>query len=194
MLLVEGLGPGRERGLARQLRVQAHERALDRLPVARVVRDDHAHEDHREDQAGPPERAVQPRDVVVVIDRFGGGLDDSAGGGTRIKALEAFAYWLPVIATRIGLEGIAAQHGEHALIADSPVQFAEYCALIAQDAGLRRRLSENAYQLVQEHYSPTVLRQSLAKAWGDHENKPTAANGKGFSAQAGVLAVLENKV
>lgn len=92
-----------------------------------------------------------------------------AGGGTRIKALEAFANRLPVIATRMGLEGIAAQHGEHALVADSPAQFAECCARVAQDAGLRRRLSENAYQLVQERYSPTVLRQSLAKAWGDHE-------------------------
>ena len=72
VLLVEGLVPGRERGLARELRVQPHERALDRLPVARVVRDDHADEDHCQGQAGPPERAVQPRDVVVVIDRFGG--------------------------------------------------------------------------------------------------------------------------
>ena len=40
-----------------------------------------------------------------------------AGGGTRIKVLEAFAYRRPVVATTIGVEGIAARHDEHLLVA-----------------------------------------------------------------------------
>jgi glycosyltransferase involved in cell wall biosynthesis len=36
-----------------------------------------------------------------------------AGGGTRLKILEAFAAGVPVVSTAIGMEGIAARSGEH---------------------------------------------------------------------------------
>lgn len=41
-----------------------------------------------------------------------------SGGGTRLKILEAFAAGLPVISTRVGMEGIAAQSGTHFLQAE----------------------------------------------------------------------------
>ena len=41
-----------------------------------------------------------------------------AGGGTRIKILEAFAHGVPVVSTRIGAEGISVADGEHLLLAD----------------------------------------------------------------------------
>ena len=40
-----------------------------------------------------------------------------AGGGTRLKILEAFAAGLPVVSTPVGAEGIAAEHGKHLVIA-----------------------------------------------------------------------------
>jgi hypothetical protein len=36
-----------------------------------------------------------------------------AGGGTRIKVLEAFAHQCPVVSTEFGVEGIAGHHEEH---------------------------------------------------------------------------------
>ena len=36
-----------------------------------------------------------------------------AGGGTRLKILEAFAAGLPVVSTAVGAEGIDAKEGEH---------------------------------------------------------------------------------
>ena len=41
-----------------------------------------------------------------------------AGGGTRLKILEAFAAGLPVVSTPVGCEGIAANDGEHLVVAD----------------------------------------------------------------------------
>jgi glycosyltransferase involved in cell wall biosynthesis len=41
-----------------------------------------------------------------------------AGGGTRLKILEAFAAGLPVVSTAVGAEGIEAVHGESIMIAE----------------------------------------------------------------------------
>jgi polysaccharide biosynthesis protein PslH len=80
-----------------------------------------------------------------------------AGGGTRIKVLEAFAYRRPVVSTRAGIEGIAARGGEHVLVADNPATFAEHCAQLMREPELRARLVENAFRLVNDAYSPATI-------------------------------------
>jgi aspartyl-tRNA(Asn)/glutamyl-tRNA(Gln) amidotransferase subunit A len=42
------------------------------------------------------------------------------GGGTRIKVYEAMAMGCPVVSTRIGVEGLPVESGQHYLEADSP--------------------------------------------------------------------------
>jgi glycosyltransferase involved in cell wall biosynthesis len=42
-----------------------------------------------------------------------------AGGGTRIKVLEAMAYRRPVVSTTFGVEGLEVTAGEHVLLGDS---------------------------------------------------------------------------
>jgi glycosyltransferase involved in cell wall biosynthesis len=42
----------------------------------------------------------------------------TAGGGTRLKILEAFAAGLPVVSTPVGCEGLQAVHGEHLVVAE----------------------------------------------------------------------------
>src|SRR5207253_6542575 len=46
------------------------------------------------------------------------------GGGTRIKIYEAMAAHRPVVATRVGAEGLDYRAGEDILIADAPRDFA----------------------------------------------------------------------
>ena len=41
-----------------------------------------------------------------------------AGGGTRLKILEAFAAGLPVISTAVGCEGLEVSDGVHLLVTD----------------------------------------------------------------------------
>jgi len=41
-----------------------------------------------------------------------------SGGGVRVKIIEAFGMGLPVVSTRLGIEGLAAVDGTHAVIAD----------------------------------------------------------------------------
>jgi len=79
------------------------------------------------------------------------------GGGTRLKILEAMALRTPVVATSKGAEGLDVQHDEHLLIADTPQAFADAVVRLLQDSALRRRLTENAYQLVSEKYDWAVV-------------------------------------
>ncbi len=74
-----------------------------------------------------------------------------AGGGTRLKMLEAFAAGLPVVSTPVGCEGIEAAHGEHLLVADRS-RFADAVLGLLGDAALRGRLATRARRLVRERY------------------------------------------
>jgi glycosyltransferase involved in cell wall biosynthesis len=80
-----------------------------------------------------------------------------AGGGTRIKILEAFAHRRPVVTTTIGVEGIAARHDEHVLIADSPTDLARQCARLIASSRLADRLVTQAEVLFQAEYSLAAL-------------------------------------
>lgn len=80
-----------------------------------------------------------------------------AGGGTRIKILEAFSYGIPMISTDLGAEGIDAQSGEHLLIANDAQTFARCCLDLMGDSVLRTRLSLAGQTRYQERYGPQQL-------------------------------------
>lgn len=80
-----------------------------------------------------------------------------AGGGTRIKLLEAFAQRRPVVTTTIGAEGIAAEDGRHLLIADDPAAFATACLRLLHDPELAARIANDAFELFTRSYTDDVL-------------------------------------
>jgi polysaccharide biosynthesis protein PslH len=84
-----------------------------------------------------------------------------AGGGTRIKVLEAFSYRVPVISTTIGAEGLNVHHGKHLLLADTPQSFARECCDIMKDKDLQNALAANAFSLLTESYTPEIVRTQL---------------------------------
>jgi sugar transferase (PEP-CTERM/EpsH1 system associated) len=75
-----------------------------------------------------------------------------AGGGTRLKILEAMALNRAVVSTTIGSEGLEAIHGEHLLNADGADAFAQQVVRTLQDRELSERLAANARQLVVSQY------------------------------------------
>ncbi len=75
-----------------------------------------------------------------------------AGGGMRVKILNALSQELPLVSTAIGAEGIALQNGVHALIADTPADFAAAVLRLLEDKALARRLGRNGRRLILERY------------------------------------------
>ncbi len=74
------------------------------------------------------------------------------GAGTRTKLLEAMAAGLPVVTTRVGIEGIEATHDREVLIADDPAATVTAVLRLLANPAERRRLGAAARRLVEERY------------------------------------------
>jgi len=75
-----------------------------------------------------------------------------AGGGTRLKILEAMALGRPVISTTIGREGLDLIDREEILIADTPQHFTEATLQILSDLPLRKHITTKAREKVVRLY------------------------------------------
>jgi glycosyltransferase involved in cell wall biosynthesis len=84
-----------------------------------------------------------------------------AGGGTRIKILEAFAWRRPVVSTSVGAEGLGLKDRQQLLLRDGAESFAAACALLMNDAGLPRRLAHEAEVFVRARYGRETLQALL---------------------------------
>jgi glycosyltransferase involved in cell wall biosynthesis len=73
-----------------------------------------------------------------------------AGGGTRLKILEAMAMGKAVVSTSIGAEGLELKDGSEIVLADQPREFAEAVVRLMQNQGERHSLEENGAAVAQK--------------------------------------------
>ncbi len=124
-------------------------------------------------RATPAQQAALPRAEGV---EFTGYLDDvrpavarawaevvplRKGGGTRLKVLEALALGTPVVSTSKGIEGLAIEPGRHALVADTPAEFAAATSRLLSRPELRAQLAEAGRRLARERYDWQASGQRL---------------------------------
>ncbi|HEV2171695.1 MAG TPA: glycosyltransferase, partial [Candidatus Binatus sp.] len=76
------------------------------------------------------------------------------GSGMKIKVLEAMAFGVPVVTTGEGVEGLPAEDGVHAGIADDDEGLIERTVEMLLDEGRQNRLRRTARDLVESHCSP----------------------------------------
>lgn len=84
-----------------------------------------------------------------------------AGGGMRVKILDAWKWGLPVVSTTIGVEGIAVRHGEDTLIADEAQEFAEATIALLKCPDYGRRIGLGGRASLEARYD----RHKLYRAW-----------------------------
>lgn len=75
-----------------------------------------------------------------------------AGGGMRVKILEAWRWGLPVVSTTIGAEGIDYENGRDLLIADSSDAFAEAVIRLLCESQLAGSIGQAGRRTVETHY------------------------------------------
>jgi glycosyltransferase involved in cell wall biosynthesis len=75
-----------------------------------------------------------------------------AGGGSRLKLLEAFAHGVPVVATAAAAAGLEVYDGEQLLIAEDDAGLVEAALRVATDIQLARRLTAAASRFVAEKH------------------------------------------
>src|SRR5690606_27500846 len=84
------------------------------------------------------------------------------GSGTRLMVLVAFALRRPLVATRLGAEGIDAVHGRHVWLADDPRQLADGVTKLFAEPEYAAELVHAARELVTTRYAWTALADSMA--------------------------------
>ena len=94
-----------------------------------------------------------------------------AGGGMRVKILNALSQELPMVSTTIGCEGILTQDGKDLLIADTPEEFAQACVRLLKEHSLGEELGRNGRALIQEHYDYRKVCGLLEQAYRDGAEK-----------------------
>lgn len=85
------------------------------------------------------------------------------GAGMKGKVGQAMISGLPVVATAIGAEGMAAEDGRHLLIADDAAGFAEHVLALLEDDRLWRSLQENGHALIDATLSERAVAEQVAR-------------------------------
>lgn len=87
-----------------------------------------------------------------------------AGSGTRIKALEAMAWGLPIVATALAVEGLGLVPGVHYRAAETTRGFAGAITGLADDASAcaAQRAAARAHAI--ERYGPAAIAAAVRRA------------------------------
>jgi polysaccharide biosynthesis protein PslH len=88
-----------------------------------------------------------------------------AGGGMRVKILNALAQGLPVVTTTIGCEGIPVQNGTHLLIADTPEEFAAATLRFLEDRPYADQLGQRGRHFIQARYDYRVACEPIEQIY-----------------------------
>jgi glycosyltransferase involved in cell wall biosynthesis len=86
-----------------------------------------------------------------------------AGGGMRVKILDAWSWGLPIVSTTIGAEGIETQHEQNILITDTAPAFAQAVIRVISEPALAQRLSQGGRQAITNKYDW----QKIYPAWDE---------------------------
>ena len=81
-----------------------------------------------------------------------------AGGGTRIKVLEALAAARPVAGTPIGVERLGFDHGKHGLVAEPPQELARAVVTLLRDDDMAAACARAGRELADRYRWSSVTR------------------------------------
>ena len=90
-----------------------------------------------------------------------------SGSGIRIKIIEAFLMKVPVVSTTVGAEGMELKNGEHILISDGEVEFAEAVVNFLRNTRYAERVSRKGYDFAKKNYNPVTVAEQFVIQYQD---------------------------
>lgn len=91
----------------------------------------------------------------------------SGPGGTRLKILAAMASGMPVISSKVGVEGLKVKNNKHVLIAKNDNNYPELVNKLVRNRTLYNYIRKNARDLVIQIYSYEKIAKKLSKLYVD---------------------------
>lgn len=84
-----------------------------------------------------------------------------AGGGTRLKVIEALAAGLPIVSTTCGVEGLGLASGDDYLEAGTAPEFAHQCRQLFSDDELATKFSRRGIDTARSKFSIRELEKTI---------------------------------
>lgn len=95
------------------------------------------------------------------------------GAGIKGKIISSLAHGVPTVATTIATEGMGLIHDKHALIADSPDDFANAIAELYQNKNQWEKISNHGLTLAENQFSTTVITQKMKQLFSQYCTFPS---------------------
>ena len=87
----------------------------------------------------------------------------TAGGGTRLKLVEAASYGRPMVSTRVGAEGLDFEADREIVLRDDDAGFADACVHLLRDDAACDRLGRAARAKMQARYGMDEIAARVAR-------------------------------
>jgi len=94
-------------------------------------------------------------------------------GGSRLKNLAAMASQLPIVSTRVGVEGLDVKNGRHVLIGNSPQKIADLIVKVLKSPVLAKRISLVTRQHVEKNFDWKVVAKRLNLLYQEQKKHET---------------------
>jgi glycosyltransferase involved in cell wall biosynthesis len=82
-------------------------------------------------------------------------------GGTRLKNLAAMASQLPIVSTKVGVEGLKVEDKKHVLIGNTPQKMADLIVKVIKSPSLAEKLAVATRKHVEENFDWRIIATSL---------------------------------
>jgi sugar transferase (PEP-CTERM/EpsH1 system associated) len=97
------------------------------------------------------------------------------GGGTRLKVFEAMAMEIPVVSTRVGVEGLPLTEGAEYIAADEAQSFADAVVRLLQDRARAKALAHAAAARVRSEFGWGEVARRFAQICGRFAHERSVA-------------------
>lgn len=94
-----------------------------------------------------------------------------SGGGTKLKVLEAMAVGKAIVTTSFGIKGIEGVDGEHYIVANTELEFAEAVVKLLRNDTLNISMGKRARKLIEEKYDYDRICEKLNKSYNHLLNR-----------------------
>ncbi len=86
-------------------------------------------------------------------------------GGTRLKNLAAMASKLPIVSTKVGVEGLSVVDKEHVLIGETPQEISNLIVKVLKSPSLTKQLADSARKHVETKFDYGSIAKDLSKLY-----------------------------
>jgi glycosyltransferase involved in cell wall biosynthesis len=116
------------------------------------------------------------------------------GGGMKGKIGEAMSLGLPVVTTSAGIEGFGLVPGEHALVGNTPQEFADAVIRLLRDRALLDQIRMAGYRSIRDNYSDIAVKWRVHDLFARLNDYPVKRLSPGARAQGKLKGAWEKHV